>query len=78
MVSRVTVSPKFQISIPKEVREAFGIKAGDSLSWYDDGGGLTLVRTIPMSEWDGYLEGRGPFLPFERDKSDAAQSTGAE
>lgn len=75
MVAHVTVSPKFQISIPKEVREAFGITAGDSLSWYDDGGGLRLIRLIPMDEFDGYLASEAPLPSFERDKSDATRRT---
>lgn len=75
MVANVKVSSKFQISIPVEVRERFGIKAGDELSWYDGGGVLKLIKPLSYDEMGGYLTrmGYAPSNPHPheiRDKVD--------
>lgn len=55
MVSNVKVSSKFQISIPAEVRERFGIQAGDELTWTDGGGMLKLMKPLSFEATGGYL-----------------------
>ena len=69
-MATVTVSPKFQVVIPKEVRERAGITAGEKLQVlsYDDR--IELVRTHPMRKMRGFLRGLDP--TFVRDEDDRA------
>lgn len=48
-----TVSPKYQIVIPKDVRESAGIKQGQRLMVYAKGSVVYLVPEIPISELKG-------------------------
>jgi AbrB family looped-hinge helix DNA binding protein len=69
MSRAVTVSSKFQIVIPKEVREAHDIKPGDQLAFVDYKGVMTLVPALTFQQLRGILKGTdGP--PFEREKHD--------
>ncbi|HPA47529.1 MAG TPA: AbrB/MazE/SpoVT family DNA-binding domain-containing protein [bacterium] len=64
----VTVSPKYQVVIPKIVRERLGIRAGDKLQvlCFDDR--IELVRTQPMRKMRGFLQGLD--ATFVRDEDD--------
>ena len=64
----VTVSPKYQVVIPKAVRERMGIRAGDRLQvlCFDDR--IELVRTQPMRKMRGFLQGLD--AAFVRDEDD--------
>jgi len=42
--SRVT--RKFQVTIPKEVREALGINVGDTVLWEIGEGGVAILRKV--------------------------------
>lgn len=60
----ITLSPKFQIVIPKEVREQLNLKAGAKLQIFAYQGRIEVVPDEPIEN----LEGRYPFLtPFERE-----------
>lgn len=56
-MGKVTVSPKFQVVIPKEIRQKSGLKAGSSLEviYYD--GRIELIPLNPIREMIGYLKG---------------------
>jgi AbrB family looped-hinge helix DNA binding protein len=64
----VTVSPKFQVVIPKEVRERLGIRAGEKLQILSFDNRLEFVRVRPMREMRGFLRGLDP--TFVRDEDD--------
>lgn len=53
----VTVSPKFQIVIPKEVREGLRIKAGEKLIVIQKGGLIHLAPVGPISRARGIAKG---------------------
>mgnify|MGYP000238801669 CR=1 FL=1 len=56
----VTVSPKFQVVIPREVREAMGIRVGQKLRVVQYGGRIELVPVEPAANLRGLLrEGAG-------------------
>lgn len=56
----VTVSPKFQVVIPQEVREAMGLRAGQKLRVLQYGGRIELVPVEPAANLRGMLrEGSG-------------------
>jgi AbrB family looped-hinge helix DNA binding protein len=66
-MSLVTVSPKFQVVIPKELREELGVKVGDKLSAVKVDGKIELQRVRPLHELYGSLKGKNTFV---RDKKD--------
>ena len=53
----VTVSPKFQVVIPKSVRERAGIKPGDRMVVLQKGNVIYLVRIGDIKNMKGFLEG---------------------
>ena len=66
-MSSVVVSSKYQVVIPKEVRERHGFKPGDRLAWFDGPSGLQLVRVRTWQELAGSLAHLAD-VPFEREK----------
>lgn len=56
-MSAATLSSKFQISIPKEVREQFGWKAGQKLTFIPKGNGVMLVPVPTLEELRGIAKG---------------------
>lgn len=53
----VTVSSKFQVVIPKEIREALGIVSGQKIQMLTYGNRIELVPVKPMREMRGFLKG---------------------
>lgn len=64
----VVISPKFQIVIPKEIRERMGLKPGQTVSLIDRGETITMVPKRPLSELRGIL--RGAPIDDYRDETD--------
>ena len=64
----VTVSPKFQIVIPKEVREPIGIISGQKVQMLTYGNRIELIPIKPMSEMRGFLKGIDTEVPREKDR----------
>jgi AbrB family looped-hinge helix DNA binding protein len=67
-MSIVTVSPKFQIVIPKEIRRRLGLRAGQKADVFGDAerGRIEIVPRRPMKEFRGLLKGMSP--AFDRDR----------
>ena len=65
-----SVSPKFQVVIPKEVREKMHLKAGQKMIVYERGGIVHLIPDVPLKKLRGIFKGRGITLEGIRDKSD--------
>lgn len=62
----VTVSPKFQVVIPKEVREAMGIEPGQKFMVLPTGlKTITLVPDVPPTSLIGVCKD-SPMPPFQR------------
>ena len=53
----VTVSPKYQVVIPREIREAGGIKPGSRMSVFEVNGVIQLVPVKPAPAYRGLLRG---------------------
>ena len=68
-MSEVTVSPKYQIVIPSEIRKAMKIKPGQKLSVVANEFSISLVPRRSIKEMEGFLkEFDGPDVPpFERE-----------
>lgn len=65
----VTISPKYQVVIPRKVREKIRLKPGEKLQVisYDDR--IELVPIRPMSELRGFLKGLdSTFIREENDR----------
>jgi AbrB family looped-hinge helix DNA binding protein len=53
----VRVSPKYQIVIPKEVREKLKLRPGQKLLIYERDGGIRIEPPRPISELRGMARG---------------------
>lgn len=67
-MTAVTVSPKYQVVIPKEIREAMGLKPGQKLAMFYVGGVIKMVRVRPVPELRGCLPGLDSTV--DRDEED--------
>jgi AbrB family looped-hinge helix DNA binding protein len=56
-MARTRVSPKFQVVIPKEVRENMDLQVGQELQVVSKGGVITLVPERPLSSLRGFAKG---------------------
>lgn len=56
-MARTKVSPKFQVVIPKEVRESMDLRVGQELQVVAKGGTITLVPNRPLSSLRGFAKG---------------------
>jgi AbrB family looped-hinge helix DNA binding protein len=54
---KVTVSPKFQVVIPREVRDSLGIQPGEQLQVFRYGDRIELIPVRPIREMRGFLKG---------------------
>jgi AbrB family looped-hinge helix DNA binding protein len=53
----VVVSPKFQVVIPREIREAGGILPGSRMSVFEINGVIQLVPVKTAAQYRGLLSG---------------------
>jgi AbrB family looped-hinge helix DNA binding protein len=67
-VPKVTVSPKFQIVIPQEVREALDIHPGEKLEVFQHENRIELIPVRPIREMRGFLRGIDTTLDREPDR----------
>jgi AbrB family looped-hinge helix DNA binding protein len=68
-MSEVTLSSKFQIVIPADVRRALGLQPGQRLEVLRLGQRIELVPVRPMREGRGFLEGIDPSVEREPDRT---------
>jgi AbrB family looped-hinge helix DNA binding protein len=57
IMAMTTISPKFQIVIPKEVREKLHLAPSQRLQIVEKGGVITLVPEVPLKSLKGALKG---------------------
>ncbi len=56
-MSMTTISPKFQIVIPKDVREKLHLSPSQPMQILEKGGVITLVPELPLKSLKGALKG---------------------
>jgi AbrB family looped-hinge helix DNA binding protein len=56
-MATTTISPKFQIVIPKEVRDKLHLSPRQRLHVVEKGGVITLVPEVPLASLRGGLKG---------------------
>ncbi len=64
----VTVSPKFQVVIPRAVRESLGIRAGQKVQVVQYGNRIELVPVKSIKSMRGFLRGSNTTVPREKDR----------
>ncbi|MFM8771714.1 MAG: AbrB/MazE/SpoVT family DNA-binding domain-containing protein [Candidatus Kapaibacterium sp.] len=68
MSTTVTVSPKYQVVIPQEVRERMNIKPGQKVAFMEWKGSIVIVPVPSADEAFGFLKGHD--ISIEREKED--------
>jgi len=68
MNQTVTVSSKFQVVIPRKVREALGIRAGHKIQVVPYGDRIELIPLKPIRELRGALKGIDTTIECELDR----------
>jgi AbrB family looped-hinge helix DNA binding protein len=64
----VTVSSKYQVVIPREVREAMGIKPGTRVQVLQYGNRIELIPVRDPESLRGFLKGIDTDVPREEDR----------
>ena len=67
-MNTVTVSSKFQVVIPKEIREKIGLQAGTKLEIISYGSRIELVPIVSMKKLKGIFKGLNTAVPREEDR----------
>lgn len=67
-MATVTISPKFQVVIPKEVRKRLGLIPGQKVQTivFDDR--IELIPIKPIKKMKGFLKGIDTRVPREADR----------
>lgn len=64
----VTVSSKYQVVIPKDVRERLGLRPGQKVQALAVGGRVELVPVEPVKRLRGFLKGMSTELERDKDR----------
>lgn len=56
-MARVTVSPKFQIVIPREIRQRLRLRPGQKITLLERDGIITAIPDQPIEKFRGILKG---------------------
>jgi AbrB family looped-hinge helix DNA binding protein len=64
----VRVSSKYQIVIPKPIRELMNLKVGETLQVVPYGNRIELVPIKPMKKLKGFLKGINTDINREKDR----------
>lgn len=64
----VTVSPKYQVVIPKEIRDALKLRPGQKMRVMEYDGRIELIPDRDISELRGFLKGINTRVEREKDR----------
>jgi len=68
-MTMVTISPKFQVVIPKAIRESLGLKPGQKVQAVAIEGRIELIPVRPVKEMRGFLRGIDTTVEREKDRA---------
>ena len=54
---RVTISPKFQIVIPREIRQRLRLRPGQQITLLERDGIISAIPDLPLEKFRGILKG---------------------
>lgn len=66
----LTVSPKFQVVIPRAIRKALGLQPGQKVRAVQFGDRIELIPVKAMGEARGFLRGIDTNVPREPDREE--------
>ena len=64
----VTVSPKFQVVIPRAIRQALGLRPGKKIHAIPFDNRIEMIPGRPIEEMQGFLKGIDTDLEREQDR----------
>jgi len=64
----VTVSPKYQVVIPKAIRESLHLRPGQKMQVVEYNGRIELIPERDITELRGFLKGINTELDHEEDR----------
>lgn len=67
-MTAVIVSPKFQVVIPKEVRESMGLVSGQKVQVITYRNRIELIPIKPMKNMRGFLKGLDTEVKRDKDR----------
>jgi AbrB family looped-hinge helix DNA binding protein len=67
-MTTVTVSPKYQVVIPKEVRASLGIVAGQKVQVLSYRNRIEMIPIKPTRALKGFLDGLDTSVPRDPDR----------
>ena len=67
-MTTVTVSPKYQVVIPKEIRESTGIVSGQQVQMLTYRNRIELIPIKPMKKMRGFLKGIDTNVERDKDR----------
>lgn len=68
-MATVTVSPKYQVVIPKDVRKRLGLSPGQKIQVVVYGDRIELIPVRPARRLRGFLKGIDTRVPREVDRT---------
>jgi AbrB family looped-hinge helix DNA binding protein len=67
-MNTVTLSPKFQVVIPQQIRESLHLKAGQKMQMINFEGQVVMVPLRPIKEMQGAFKGMNTDFEREADR----------
>lgn len=64
----VTISPKFQVVIPKSIREEFKLEPGQKVQMIPYKGQIVMIPVRPIKSMRGFLKGIDTTIEREEDR----------
>ncbi len=68
LVETLTLSPKYQVVIPKAIREALQLSPGQKIQAVAYENRIELVPVLPIKRMKGFLKGIDTDVPREKDR----------
>lgn len=67
-MAAVTISPKYQVVIPKEIREKLGLSPGQKVETIMYDGRIELIPVRPVKTMRGFLKGIDTAIERDADR----------